>query len=291
MLTNLYMSMSTITTPNFLSLYRSGAVPNCSTLYLLDPGERYSVRSDGQLHHDGYGHTWGYCVETRVRDTGRDIMVLKCQEEEQEQCHRDNMEYHLLFTILGSISLLFLISTFIVYVSVPDLFNLHGKIVVSNITSIFLVTVYILIVYNVTLTSSIFCVILGYFGYFVSIAMFGWMTVICLDLSWTFCRSNIPRKGSDFSKFLSFSIIAWGLAALLTAIVFYLDMTLPDWSEWKPNIGMSSCFIEEVGNKRMIFFHIPILVLMVINMILYMVTIYNLTKHSKQTREVRQSRR
>ena len=121
--------------------------------------------------------------------------------------------------------------------------------------------------------------------------MFGWMTIICLDLCWTFCRFTIPRRGSDFSKFLSFSILAWGLAALLTAVVFCLDITLPDWSEWKPNIGVSSCFIEEVGNKRMIFFHIPILVLVLINLILYLLTIYNLGGQSKVTRDVRQSRR
>ena len=276
---------------NFLFLQQAGSIPNCSSLYLLDPGEEYSVRSDGKLHHHGYGHTGGYCMETRINNNFRDIMVLKCQVEEHEQCPQNNWEYHLIFTILGIISLFFLFVTFIVYVSVPDLFNLHGKIVVSNVSSIFLVTSYILIVYNVTQPGSTFCVILGYFGYFVSISMFGWMTIICLDLCWTFCRSKVPVKGSEFSKFLSFSIAAWGLAALLTAIVFGLDVFLEDKLDMKPNVGVSSCFIEDVGNKRMVFFHIPILVLMVINLILYLVTIYNLTKHNKQTSAVRKSRR
>ena len=265
--------MTSPTTHNFLSLYMSASVPNCSSLYLLDPGEEYSIRRDGKLYHHGYGHTSGYCVETRVGDTMdtiMDIMVLKCQEEEQEQCPRDNREYHMLFTTLGIISLIFLIITFIVYVSIPDLFNLHGKIVVSNVTSIFLVTSYILIVYNVTLTSSALCVIIGYFGYFVSISMFGWMTVICLDLCWTFCRSIRPGGDSEISKFISFSVGAWGLAAFLTALVFSADNILPEGSDLKPNVGVGACFIEAEGNKRMVYFHIPILVLMVINMILYL---------------------
>ena len=283
------LSTKTTSTTNFLSLYSSGSVANCTSLYLLEPGEGFSVRSEGQLHHDGYGDTWGYCVETRVIEMLRDIMVLKCQEE--KQCHRDNTKYHSLFTVLGMISLVFLSITFIVYISVPKLFNLQGKILISNITSIFLVTLYLLIVYNITPTSSVFCIVLGYFGYFVSISMFGWMTVICLDLSWTFCRSPIPRTGSDSSKLLSFSMIAWGLATLLTALVFCLDLTLPDRSEWKPNIGKSSCFIEDAHHKRMVFFHIPVLVFMFINLILFFLTIYNLHHHSKQTREVRLSRR
>ena len=41
----------------------------------------------------------------------------------------------------------------------------------------------------------------------------------------------------------------------------------------------------------MVFFHIPILVLMLINLMLYLVTVYSLTNHSKQTATVRQARR
>ena len=229
------------TSPNFLSLYKTGLVPNCSTLYLLEPGERYSVMKDGQLHHQGYEHTLAYCVEIRVRDSGRNIMVLKCQE--QEMCKRDNWEYHIIFTNLGMVSLFSLAMTFIVYLSVPDLFNLHGKIVVSNVSSIFLVTSYIIVVYNVSATTSFFCIILGYFGYFVSILMFGWMTVFCLDLCCTICNA---KSSYEVSRFILFSIFAWGLAASLTVFVICLDVLLPDGSDMKPNVGISSCFIEDV---------------------------------------------
>ena len=93
------------------------------------------------------------------------------------------------------------------------------------------------------------------------------------------------------SRFILFSIFAWGLAASLTALVICLDVLLPDGSDMKPNVGISSCFIEDVGYKRVFLFHIPILVLMMINLVLYLVTIYNLFRHCRQTRVVRQSRR
>ena len=80
----------------------------------------------------------------------------------------------LLFNSLsGLISCVFLIITFLVYIIVPDLNNLHGKIVISNVFAIFVSTVYILCVYNFSEYLSRFvCKIAGYGGYFFTIFMF-----------------------------------------------------------------------------------------------------------------------
>ena len=282
---------------NFLSHYLAGYVPNCTNIYSLDEEEEYLLLEDGQLHHLGYGHTLLYCVEKSINKKGHlHNLVFKCEDLFEElltgtdlACSIHNRTFHIIFTVLGIISLFFLLITFVVYVSIPGLFNLHGKIVVSNVTSIFCVTVYILTVYNVTLTSSVFCVLIGYFGYFVSISMFCWMTVICLDLYWTFGRSLIPVEGFTTSKFFIFSLGSWGVAALFTALVFSADKLLPQDSELKPNVGAAECFIEAEGYKRMVFFHIPILVMMLINLVLYLSTVINLTNHNKQTACARQS--
>ena len=42
-----------------------------------------------------------------------------------------------------------------------------------------------------------FCIVIGYFGYFVSIGMFGWMTVICFDLCSTFCKTGIASSSGS----------------------------------------------------------------------------------------------
>ena len=41
----------------------------------------------------------------------------------------------------------------------------------------------------------------------------------------------------------------------------------------------------------MIYFHIPVLMLLVSSLVLYLVTVVRLSQHNKQTRAVRQSRR
>ena len=87
----------------------------------------------------------------------------------------------------------------------------HGKIVISNVCSIFFLTVYLLLVYNFShLLPHLACKLAGYCGYFFTIAMFSWMTIMSFDLCWTFMRAKVPRKGSALLKFVIYSGVAWG---------------------------------------------------------------------------------
>ena len=168
----------------WLSKRNKSWVANCSEVYELEPTEEWRLVEGGMLEHQGYGLTTGYCVDHELHPDGKvDTLVLRCLEgnttEVKEEC-LNTQSSHLLviFTVLGVISLVFLLVTLIVYVTVPDLFNLHGKIVVSNVSSIFLVTSYLLIVYNAPIPQgSTSCAVLGYTGYYTSLAMFAWMTV------------------------------------------------------------------------------------------------------------------
>ena len=94
--------------------------------------------------------------------------MLKCDPGftvEQETCDDggDNQgSFQMVFTWLGVISLVFLAITFIIYITIPELGNTHGKIVLSNVVSVFLVTSYLLTVYNISPESSLSCSVLGY---------------------------------------------------------------------------------------------------------------------------------
>ena len=169
---------------SFLEDFISGQVSNCSDVYELDESEKWKLVEGGLLQHQGYGLTTGYCVDHELHPDGKvDTLVLRCLEgnatQVKEECINTQGSHLLvIFTVLGVISLVFLLVTLIVYVTVPDLFNLHGKIVVSNVSSIFLVTSYLLIVYNAPIPQgSTSCAVLGYAGYYTSMAMFAWMTV------------------------------------------------------------------------------------------------------------------
>ena len=281
------------TIPNFLDRFFSGKLSNCSDIFQLDEGE-YILGEDGKLIQSGYEDTSDFCVDTIANSTGNFYdLLLVCKEAlvESERCNQNTKIIHLAFTALGIVSLFFLIITFVVYVLDQELFNLHGKIIVANVFSIFMVSLYIIIVYNVSMANSILCVMLGYAGYFFSISMFGWMTANCLDLCFTFCNSLRISEDSPFSKLRLYSAGAWGLPTFLTSLLFAAEQLLQEKSSLKPGVGQDHCFIRAGGLQRITFFHIPVLLLMVLNLILYIFTIHSLTKNIKETASVRQSRR
>ena len=125
---------------DFLKKFSQHRLANCSDVYMLDKSEKWKLVEGGLLHHQGYGLTTGYCVDHMLHPDGHlNTFVLRCQEVEsnttmvKEEC-LNTQSSHLLviFTVLGVISLVFLLVTLVVYVTVPDLFNLHGKIVVRK---------------------------------------------------------------------------------------------------------------------------------------------------------------
>ena len=160
-------------------------------VYRLEPDETYFVDgTSGFLHHDGnkliiwnlitlsnhifwniswlkgYEETEEYCVDIAEPDS--QLLVLKCDPGftmEQETCDNDGDNpgsFQMVFTCLGVISLVFLAITFIIYITIPELGNTHGMIVLSNVVSVFLVTSYLLTVYNIQPDSSLSCSVLGY---------------------------------------------------------------------------------------------------------------------------------
>ena len=195
-------------------------------------------------------------------------------------------------SICGIISLVCLIFTFLVYCIIPGFNNLHGKIVQSNIISITILTVYLLIVYNTDPTfSSLFCTVLGFSGYFSSISMFSWMTIMCFDLYWTFSRSELPSATSDRFKFRLYCAIGWGSALLLTATLAFLQLRLSSESEFNPAIGEKSCFIDHNGKSMLYLFYIPMLAIMVFNSFIFIAIIISFVIAKRSTKDARSSTR
>lgn len=106
-----------------------------------------------------YGLSSSYCVDSSLDSSGRVVEIaLKCEAGLEETwapglatcLDKYTTVLRRVNSISGGISCFFLAVTFLVYVSVPELDNLHGKIVLSNVATIFLVTSYLLLVYNLS---------------------------------------------------------------------------------------------------------------------------------------------
>ena len=137
--------------------------------------------------------------------------------------------HHLLGTVNGVVSGFFLCLTFAVYLVLESLNNLHGLIVRSNIVSITGMTAFMVITFNFTHTFTFFvCKIVGFIGYFFTMAQFAWMAVLGFDIFWTFKKVRLPEERGSQKKILVYSLLAWGWAALLTLVLVLGDIFMDD---------------------------------------------------------------
>ena len=291
--------------------YQSSII-NCEKVIILDKSinNTFFITQNGSLYVKDHGFTNDFCVDNTVDDLGNVLEVaLKCVETTDEAYRSDEEppikskscldEYihiwRLFNTVSGSISCVFLAITFLVYIFVPELNNLHGKIVLSNVFTIFLLTAYILFIYNSSdLLNGFSCKIAGYSGYFLTMAMFSWMTIMSFDLCWTFMRARLPSKGSALLKFVIYSAVAWGFSLAITIVIILADQIMEDDRDIfkpffpKPNVGLTKCFLEDTSQG--IYLHVPIFLFMLVNGMLFITTTLTLYKSSQTTQKARNSR-
>ena len=215
---------------------------------------------------------------------------LTSDSEENDYLFSDET-VNLVFTVSGLVSLVSLFIVFIVYVVIPDLNSLHGKIVLSNVVSVGFLSLFLLYVFNVKQYIPFLCESVGYFGYFSSMSMFSWMTIMCYDLCSTLLQIKVQRNSSHGSRFLLYSVCGWGMGIILTTNLLILEHTLPPQSDFHPGVGNLSCFISMEGNRFLYLFHLPILIMMIVNIGFFIIIITTLSQAHQRTRSMRMFRR
>ncbi|XP_074096579.1 G-protein coupled receptor Mth2-like isoform X2 [Cotesia typhae] len=198
----------------------------------------------------------------------------------------------LITTISETISCTFLLLTFLVYLSLPSLQNIHGITLMCYIGSLFLAftshtTIIFLTIYdnktpNYYLVDSPVCKSLGYIMTASFLAAFSWLNVMCFNIWWTFRGYNgvvyINRESLGRRKrFLLYSCYAWGLPLLSSLFIFMLDSKkfIPDG--WLPHLGETTCWIGSQNNNtaKVVFFYGPLSILLTINIIFFILTLRN----------------
>lgn len=169
----------------------------------------------------------GFCIDSFYSNQhGWHISGFVCQDVKVKRSNKTtdgtcqdkdllnfNKNVRFAYTFCGLFSIVFLIITLYVYLTLPSLKNLQGKIVLSNIASILCTTFLLIITYNVKkkeynddekeedeqkaafpiLIPPQVCIALGYSLYYSGISMFCWMSVMCADLCWTFAIAKVAR--------------------------------------------------------------------------------------------------
>ncbi|CAG5045278.1 unnamed protein product [Parnassius apollo] len=185
------------------------------------------------------------------------------------------------------ISCSFLMAVLVVYCILPELRTIGGKVLMACVASLFsaymlLATMMLMTLNNENITI-VNCISLTSAIYFFFMASFFWMNVMSWDIWWSFRGfakiRPINRRGDSFKYFI-YSIYAWGLPfGMLVMFVILNQIQVPGIIS--PSVPKFGCFID--GPEKMLYFYVPMLVLLICNWVLFLMTAFNIWRINKST--------
>ncbi|KAH8260692.1 hypothetical protein KR038_008945 [Drosophila bunnanda] len=215
-------------------------------------------------------------------------------------------------TVVITTSLVFMVLTIGVYLCVKNLHrNLQGKSFICYMVCLFMG--YLILLLDLWELSDSFCLTAGFLGYFFVMAAFFWLSVISLHL-WNAFRGGSSSHNHFLPNylFLAFNAYAFGMAAVLTGIIYLVDTFVergaPENEDWMPRVGYYSCWINSgfgfdfkncaqlsiflppaaVDWSAMLYFYGPMLVLIAFNMTMFILTAIQIVAVKKELKNFTQ---
>ncbi|XP_046390307.1 G-protein coupled receptor Mth2-like [Ischnura elegans] len=249
----------------------------CERKFFLRPGqvagdEYYLRASDGELVMHKRNVSYGpfvFCVD-RILELNENRPFI-CEPQEEETFPR-GVYPHLLV-----ISALFLLLTFLVYVLLPELRNLHGKILMSHVISYFFMFLFFAMTeYLGRRLPHGICISAAFLIQFFILSTFFWLNVMCFDICFTI-STFLPSKTTaclrqDTRKFVYYSLYAWGSPVMMFIITSVMQFTpgLPDHII-KPEFGKIKCYFSSRESQGA-YLYWPIITLLLTNIIMFIIT-------------------
>ncbi|XP_054276572.1 probable G-protein coupled receptor Mth-like 4 [Macrosteles quadrilineatus] len=250
------------------------------------PQDQYDLMVDGRIHlENNYIDASGYCLESL--NGSEEIRTLVCFPDQDE-----DPETKAMFTVypIGMIiSIPFMVVTFLVYSVLPELRNLHGISLMCH--SAVLLTAYLflsIIQISRNALNTTLCTSFAFVVQFSFLASFFWLNVMCFDI-WLVFSNMKPVQGRQQRKFLYYSLYAWGVPMFIVGVSIAMDMIpgVPD--TWiKPRFGEQKCWFAD-NNGTLLYFYLPIAVVVVTNLVMFVSTAIRLRAHTKTTKVLHSS--
>ncbi|KAL9901376.1 G-protein coupled receptor Mth2-like isoform 3-T3 [Glossina fuscipes fuscipes] len=255
----------------------------CEYAYAVVPEEDdldgWDLFENGTLyrHYDkAYIRKRDYCIHPYQLETGEWVLnPMNCPVENVASLSSQ------INNIAMAISVPFIILTILVYAFLPELRNLHGKCLISYLTSL---AIGYSLLCTVTLTHAIFppisCSLLGYSAYFFLMAVFFWLSIISYDL-WQNFRFTGSKRLTQRKRFLMYSLYAWGGPLILTVCVIIAQASNLE-NSLKPGIGDEYCWLKTDDWSAMIYFFGINLVIIIVNVFMFVFTMTKIIQIQKE---------
>ncbi|GFR66603.1 methuselah-like protein 10 [Elysia marginata] len=134
--------------------------------------------------------------------------------------------YKKLNWVCSSISIVFLCIMLVMYRVFPELLTLPGRLIACLAATMMLTFAFNLFTL-VDLHHNIMCPIAAVTAHFVTLAQYGWMSAIAVNMSLTFGFSTVRCQSEQEARrlFRRYSVVVWGTSALIVATSLILDLT------------------------------------------------------------------
>ncbi|XP_047991431.1 uncharacterized protein LOC125230342 [Leguminivora glycinivorella] len=266
---------------NFTTSDQCFRFDSISDTYLLENG-KWTMRRRNYWHQWTMFEPGQFCIENEVAvldgKLESDKTPLFCLARPSEPPPSNRRALTSAYGLL--VSCVFLLLVLAVYALLPELRNLAGLILMACMATYF-AFFFIRIVHVFGNESEVLstngCVALTIIFHYMTIATFCWMNVMSFDIWWTFRRvrkSKTHRRGIMY-KFCWYCAYAWGLPALATLFVITVDQLdlshLPNFVQ--PHL-FTMCYFDP--DTHLLYVSIPIFVLICVNLILFVMSAYNI---------------
>ncbi|XP_047991094.1 G-protein coupled receptor Mth2-like isoform X2 [Leguminivora glycinivorella] len=249
-------------------------VPGSVNPWLKREPDEYCIDSFIQEHEDG------------TRSTKLDALVCFPQDEEESS-------NYIVSSTCMLISSAFFIVTIAVYALLPELQNLHGRVLMVYLACMcvgftFLAAMQIMItVNNTTIT---ICIGLTFVIYFALLSAFFWLNVMCFDIWWTFSgkRGLSFEKLSIRARFCAYAAYAFGFPTGLTIIMAALEFSGLPAHPAMPMLRQQGCFLH--GTSKLLYLYGPMMILCVANIVFFILTAWKITQIKQQTQKTLKSK-
>lgn len=257
---------------------------NCK-LWLLESHE-FEVQDDKTMKSFTHGVTYnmGEYLLTATNSSAKMKAGVCVRAPSVDRARKGLM----VITCIQIISAISLFVTFIIHLLIPRL-NHHAKPLLCHMFS--MVVMYTSLSFR-SLMERIepdVCYVIFIFLYFSAMASFFWLNVLAFDLwsifanlqttstFWCSCSSS----GTKSRRFYYYSLYAWGVPLLFTAASITLDTqeSLQEVFQMKPTFK-NMCWFNERKSAFMLLYG-PLFCVLGINLLLFILTIYNLHHASK----------
>ncbi|KAK8730240.1 hypothetical protein OTU49_008168 [Cherax quadricarinatus] len=236
-----------------------------------------------------------FCVDKVLYPTGEVKQGAGfCFSDKWE--HLGKMEKHevsYMYSAFLAISDLFILVSFIVYLTVPDqnkrglnknvklAHSVLGRILLCFLFSLFFAYLFLIIIKlfsdPINLASPSACVGVGVCMYMFFMATFFWLNVLCFELWWKCAR----QESSSGRRWVWYQVYAWLCPMLFGAVSLIMEFT-PSISNCyiKPKFGTYSCFfsytVTHNNGAKWAYFFGPVAVLLVADLVFFVLTVRSL---------------